>query len=104
MPEVGTEEFTASVCVCVFKQDACYRLVHRFLSCLLLVKNVEIKVHKCNLAVGLNWSGTWAVTVRDEYRLKVFINTVLQKISGPNRTPVKIEDLHDLYSMPNFKG
>jgi hypothetical protein len=56
------------------------------------------------LAAVLKGCGTWAVTVRDEYRLKVFMNTVLQKIFEPNRTLVKIEEVHDLYSMPTIKG
>jgi hypothetical protein len=41
--------------------------------------------------------------VRDEYELRVFINTVTQKIFGPDRILVKIEELHDLYSMPTIK-
>jgi hypothetical protein len=45
-----------------------------------------------------------AVTVRNVYRLRVFMNTVLQEILGPNRILVKIEEFHDLYSMSNIKG
>jgi len=56
------------------------------------------------LAVILNGCGTWAVTVRDEYRLSMFMNTVLQKMFEPNRAVVKIEEVHDLYSMPTIKG
>jgi hypothetical protein len=56
------------------------------------------------LAVVLDGCGTWAVAVRDEYRLRVFMNMVLQKIFGPNRILVKIEEFHDLYSVPNVKG
>ena len=45
----------------------------------------------------------WAVTLRDEYGLRVFMNTVLQKIFGSNRALLKTEEVHDLYSMPTMK-
>jgi hypothetical protein len=49
---------------------------------------------------------TWSLTFREERRLRVFENTVLRRIFGPNRGEVtgrKLhnEQLHDLYS-PNI--
>jgi hypothetical protein len=51
---------------------------------------------------------TWCLTLREEYRLRVFENRVLRRIFGPKRDVVtgdwrKLhkEELHNLYSSPN---
>jgi hypothetical protein len=52
---------------------------------------------------------TWSLTLREEYRLRVFENRVLRRIFGPKRDEVtgewrKLhnEKLHDLYSSPSI--
>jgi hypothetical protein len=48
------------------------------------------------------------LSLREEYRMKVFENTVLRRIFGPKRDEIRggwrilhNEELHDLYSSPN---
>jgi hypothetical protein len=52
---------------------------------------------------------TWSLTLREEYRLRVFENRVLRRIFGPKRDKVtggwrKLhnEELHGLYSSPSI--
>ena len=52
---------------------------------------------------------TWSLTLREEYRLRVFENRVMRRVFGPKRDEVtgewrKLhkEDLNDLYSLPNI--
>jgi hypothetical protein len=52
---------------------------------------------------------TWSLTLREEYRLRVFENRVLGRIFGPKRDEVtgewrKLhnEELHNLYSSPDI--
>jgi hypothetical protein len=52
---------------------------------------------------------TWSLTLRKERRLRVFENRVLRRIFGPKRDKVTedwkkllIEELNDLYSLPNI--
>jgi len=51
----------------------------------------------------------WSLTLRDERRLRVFVNRMLRRIFGPKRDQVtrecrKVhnEELNDLYSSPNY--
>jgi hypothetical protein len=50
---------------------------------------------------------TWSLTLREEYRLRVFGNRVLRRISGPKREEVAggwrrlhNEELYNLYASP----
>jgi hypothetical protein len=52
---------------------------------------------------------TWSLTVREEYKLRVFENKMLRRIFGPKRDGVtgwwrKLhnEELHNLYSLPSI--
>ncbi|PNF41811.1 hypothetical protein B7P43_G02047 [Cryptotermes secundus] len=61
------------------------------------------------LPVVLNGSQTWSLSLREEYRLRVFENRVLRRIFGPKRDEVtgvlrKLpnEELHNLYSSPSI--
>jgi hypothetical protein len=52
---------------------------------------------------------TWSLTLREEYRLRVFENRVLRRIFGLKRDEVTGEwrklhnkELHDLYSSPSI--
>jgi hypothetical protein len=50
--------------------------------------------------------GTWSLTAREEYKLKVFEIWVLRRIFGPKRDGVtggwRIKELHNLYSSPSI--
>jgi hypothetical protein len=61
------------------------------------------------LPVVLYRCETWSLTLREEYRLRVFENRVLRRIFGPKRDKVTgesrrlhNEELDDLYSSPNI--
>ena len=52
---------------------------------------------------------TWSLTLREERRLRVFENRVLRRVFGPKMDDVTgewrklhIEELNDLYSLPNI--
>jgi hypothetical protein len=61
------------------------------------------------LPVVLYGCETWSLTLREEYRLRVFDNRVLRRIFGPKRDEVtggwrKLhnEELHGMYSSPSI--
>jgi hypothetical protein len=76
----------------------------------LLSKNIKFKIYRTIIVpVVLYGCETWSLTLREEYRLKVFENRVLRKIFGPKRHKVtgqwrKLhnEELNNLYSSPNI--
>ena len=76
----------------------------------LLLKNVEIKIHRTViLPVVLCGCGTWTLTLREECRLRVFESRVLRRIFGPKRDKVTgewrklySEELNDLYCSRNI--
>jgi len=54
---------------------------------------------------------SWSITLREAYRLRVFDNRELKKIFGPERDELtgkrrrlRVEELCDLYSSPDFIG
>jgi hypothetical protein len=61
--------------------NACYRLVQNLLPSYLKQKILKIKIYKTViLPVVLCGCETWTVTLREEYKLRVFENKVLRKI------------------------
>jgi hypothetical protein len=68
-------------------------------------RNVKVKIYNTIIVpVVLYGCETWSLTLREEYRLRVFENRVLRKIFGPMKNDVtgewrKLhnEELHILY-------
>jgi hypothetical protein len=81
-----------------------------FLSSHLLSKNTEIRIYKTiNLPVVLYGCETWSLTLREEHRLSMFENRLLQRIFGLKRDEVMAdwrklynEELHNVYSSINI--
>jgi hypothetical protein len=68
--------------------NACYHSVQNFLSCNLLSKNIKIKTYRTIiLPVVLYGCETWSLTLREEYRLRLFENRVL-RIFGPTKDEI----------------
>jgi hypothetical protein len=69
---------------------------------------INLKIRICRtimLPVVLYGCETWSLTLREEYRLRVFENRVLRRIFGPRRDDLRgewrklhIEELRDLHS------
>jgi hypothetical protein len=58
----------------------------------LLSKNVKIKIYKTIfLTAVLYGCETWPLTLREEYRMRVFENRVLRRIFGPKRDELTVE-------------
>ncbi|KAJ4442449.1 hypothetical protein ANN_04035 [Periplaneta americana] len=82
----------------------------KILSSSLLSKNLKVRIYKTViLPVLLYGCETWTLTLREEYRLRVFENKVLRKIFGAKRDEVTGEwrklhnaELHALYSSPDI--
>ena len=76
----------------------------------MLSKNLKIKIYiTIILPVILYECETWSLTLREERRLRVFENTVLRIIFGPEREEVKgelrklhNEELNDLHNSHNI--
>ena len=63
--------------------------MQNILSSSLLSKNLTIKMYRTIiLSVVLYGCETWSFTLREERRLRVFENTVLRGIFGPERDEV----------------
>ena len=99
------------VLLCVyFCYYASYHSAQNLLSPRLLSKNLKIKVYR-TIILPVVWYGceTSSLTLREERKLKVFENMVLERIFGPRRDEVTGEwrrmhkkELNDLYSSPNI--
>ena len=64
--------------------NACYYLVQNLSSSCLLSKNLKIKINRTIiLPLVLYGCETWSLTLREECRLRVFVNRVLRRIFGP---------------------
>jgi hypothetical protein len=89
--------------------NACYYSVQNLLSSCLIPKNLKIKIYKTViLPVVLYGCKTWSLTLREEYGLRVFENSVLRRIFGPKREvdrswrKLHNDELHSLYSSLNI--
>jgi hypothetical protein len=70
--------------------NACYHSVQNLLSSRLLSKNVKIRIYKSIiLPVVLYGCETWSLTLREEHRLRLLENRVLNRIIGPKRDEVR---------------
>jgi len=83
--------------------------VQNILSSSLLSKNIKIKIYRTIILPVVYGCETWSLTLREEYRLRVFENRVLRKIMDPKWDKVTVEwrklhneELNDLYSSPNI--
>jgi len=85
-------------------------LDHHLLSSRLLSKNLNFNIYIIIiLPVVLYGCETWSLTLREEMKLRVFVNMVLRRIFGPRREEVTEEwrriyneQLNDFYSSTNF--
>jgi hypothetical protein len=89
--------------------NACYHSIYNLLSSRLLSKNIKIRIHKIIiLHVDLCGCETWSLTLREEYRLKVFENRMLRRILRLKRDTIiggcrrLHEDHQNLYALPNI--
>jgi len=90
--------------------NAFYHSVQNLLSSRLLSKNLKIKIYRTViLPVIFYGCETWSLTLRGEWKLRVFENMVLRRIFGPMRDEVTgewrrlhKEEPNDLYSSPNI--
>jgi hypothetical protein len=74
-------------------------------------KKLKIKIYETVIfPVELYGCEIWALTLRDEHRLRIFENTVLRRILGPKREEdgswrkIHNDEIHSLYSSPNVVG
>jgi hypothetical protein len=86
--------------------NACYHSVQNLLPSSLLTKSVKTKIYRTIiLSVVVYGCETWALTLKEECRLRVFGNRLLRRIFGPKRDEVagKWRRLHnkELLSTPH---
>ena len=63
--------------------------MQNLLSCRLLSKNLKINIYRTiMLLIVLYGCEAWSMTMREEYRLRVFENRVLRRIYGSSRDEV----------------
>jgi hypothetical protein len=90
--------------------NTCYHSVQNLQSSRLLSRNVTFKIYKTTvLPVVLYGGETWSLRLREEHRLRMFVNSILRRTFGPKRDEVTgqlkklhSEQLHILYSSPNI--
>jgi hypothetical protein len=68
--------------------NTCYHSVQNLLSSSLLSKNVNIMIYPSIILPVLCGCETWSLTLREEYRLRIFENRVLRRIFRPMRDEV----------------
>jgi hypothetical protein len=68
---------------------SCYHSLQNLLSSRLLSKKLKIRIYKTIiLPLVLYECETWSLTLREEQRLREFVNKVLRRIFGPKRDEV----------------
>ena len=68
---------------------ACYHSVQNLWSSRLQSKNSKMKIYRnIILLIVLYGCETWSLTLREEWKLRVFENRVLRRIFGPRRDEV----------------
>jgi hypothetical protein len=90
--------------------NSCYLWAQNLLSPRRLSKNVKVRIYKTViLPVVLYGCKTQSLTLREDYKLRVFENRMLRRIFGPKRDGVmggwrKLhnDELHNLYFSPNI--
>jgi len=90
--------------------SACCYSVQILLSSSLVSKNLKIEIYRTIILPAVLYGcDTWSLTLREERRLRVFVNRVLRRIFGPKRDEVTREwrklhneELSDLYCSPNI--
>ena len=90
--------------------NVCYFSVQKLLSSRLLSKRLKVRIYKTIiLRVVLFGCETWSFTLREESKLRVFVNKALRRIFGPKRDEVTGEwrklhyiELHSLYKSPDI--
>jgi hypothetical protein len=90
--------------------NAFYHSVQKLPSSRMLSKIIKIKIYKSIiLSVILCGCKTWSLSLREEYRLRVFENRVLRRILGLKRDEMmggwrklRNEELHNLNSSPSI--
>ena len=91
-------------------ENACYYSLEKILSSRLLSKKLKVNIYKTIiLPVVLYGCETWSLTLREEHRLRVFVNKVLWKIFEAKKDEITGEwrklhnaELYALYSSPNI--
>jgi hypothetical protein len=62
--------------------------MQNLLSSSLLSKNLKIKIYRTVILPVLYGCKTWSLSLRQEFRLRVFANRVLRRVFGPKRDEV----------------
>ena len=83
--------------------------MQNLLSASLLSKNKKAMIYRTIILPVLYGCETWSLTLRAEFRLRVFEHRVLRRIFGPKRDKItrelrklRNEYAIDLYSLPNI--
>jgi hypothetical protein len=90
--------------------NACYHSIQNLLCCRLLSKNVKVRIYKTiTLLLVLYGRESCCLTLREEYKLRVFENKILRRIFEPKRDgmaggwrKLQNDEQNNLYSSPSI--